>query len=259
MSSPIAITALPFSLEPRLQGRQVLITGAASGIGLATARLFASQGARLALLDRDGDVVKAVAHTLGAFAWAVDVANEAAVKAAVQGAAQALGGALDGVVNAAGMAIPAPLPDTKLEDWNRVLAVNLTAPFLVCREALPWLLQRPGATIVNVSSGSALLPVGMAIASYVASKSGLVALTKSMASELGPAIRANAVCPGAVDTPLLPEVLRVKAQDPAQSPYALKRIATPMEVAQAILYLTSDESSYVTGTAMAVDGGRTFH
>lgn len=252
-------TAPAASLEPRLRGRHILITGAASGIGLATASLFAAHGARLALLDRQADSVHALARALGAFSAVVDVADEASVRAAVQAAAAYMGGAIDGVVNAAGMALPAPLGDTRLEDWNRVLAVNLTGPFLVCREALPWLHQRPGATIVNVSSGSALLPVGMAISSYVASKAGLVAFTKSMASELGPRVRANAVCPGAVDTPLLPEVLRVKAQDPAQSPYALKRIATALEIAQAILYLSSAESSYVTGTALAVDGGRTFH
>lgn len=247
------------SLEPRLRGRHVLITGAGSGIGRATARLFAAHGARLVLLDRNADAVREVAQPLSAFHAAVDVADEAAVRETVAAAARAMGDALDGVVNSAGMAIPAPLGDTRLEDWNRVLAVSLTGPFLVCREALPWLLRRPGASIVNVSSGSALLPVGVAISSYVASKAGLVAMTKALASELGPKIRANAVCPGAVDTPLLPDVLRVKAQDPAQSPYSLKRIASADEIAQAILYLVSDESSYVTGAALAVDGGRTFH
>ena len=243
----------------RLAGRHVLITGAASGIGRATARAFAAEGAALALLDLHAAPLAAVAAELGAFHAAVDVADEAAVQAAVGDAAAAMGDALDGIVNAAGMAIAAPIEATRLEDWNRVIAVNLTASFLVCRAALPWLRRRPGATITNVSSGSALLPVGMEISSYVASKAGLVALTKSMASELGPAIRANVVCPGAVDTPLLPEVLRLKAQDPATSPYALKRVAAPEEIAAALLFLTSDESSYVTGAALAVDGGRTFH
>lgn len=237
----------------------MLITGGGSSIGRATARLFAAHGARLALLDRNTDAVREVAQPLGAFHAAVDVADEAAVRNAVAAAARAMGDVLDGVVNSAGMAIPAPVGDTRLEDWNRVLAVNLTGPFLVCREALPWLLRRPGASIVNVSLGSALLPVGMAISSYVASKAGLVAMTKALASGLGPKIRANAVCPGAVDTPLLPDVLRVKAQDPAQSPYFLKRIASAEEIAHANLYLVSDESSYVTGAALAVDGGRTFH
>lgn len=242
-----------------LQGRHLLITGAGSGIGRATAQLFASHGARLALLDRNAEAVHTVARELGAFHAAVDVADEAQVNEAVQAAASAMGDAIDGVVNAAGMAIPAPLAETRLADWNRVLAVNLTGPFLLCRAALPWLQRSSDATIVNVSSGSALLPVGLAISSYVASKSGLIAFTKALASELGPQVRANAVCPGAVDTPLLPEVLRAKAQDPTQSPYALKRIATPEEIARAILFLSSSESSYVTGTALAVDGGRTFH
>jgi NAD(P)-dependent dehydrogenase (short-subunit alcohol dehydrogenase family) len=246
------------SSRGRLHGRHIVITGAGSGIGLATARLFTAEGARLALLDRNAEAVAAAAQELGAFHAPIDVADEAAVQTAVRQAAVHMGG-LDGVVNAAGMAIPAPLGETKLADWHRVLDVNLTGPFLVCREALPYLRKHPGATIVNVSSGSALLPVGMAISSYVASKAGLVALTKAMASELGPDVRANAVCPGAVDTPLLPEVLRVKAMDPAQSPYALKRVARPEEIACSILYLSCAESAYVTGIALAVDGGRTFH
>lgn len=252
---------LPVTPAPgaRLAGRHVVITGAGSGIGRATARLFAAHGAKLALLDRNGEAVQRVAQPLGAFHAEVDVADEAAVQAAVAAAAKAMDDAIDGVVNAAGMAIPARLADTRLEDWHRVLDVNLTGPFLLCREALPYLQRHPGATIVNVSSGSALLPVGMAISSYVASKAGLVALTKAMAFELGPAIRANVVCPGAVDTPLLPDVLRVRAVDPALSPYALQRIATPEEIAYSILYLSSTESAYVTGAALAVDGGRTYH
>ena len=242
----------------RLRDRHELITGAGSGIGRATARLFAAEGARVALLDCNAQALAEVARELGAFHAALDVADEAGVEAAVGSSARAMG-ALDGIVNAAGMAIPAPLAETRLADWQRVLDVNLTGPFLVCREALPHLKKHAGSTIVNVSSGSALLPVGMSIASYVASKAGLVALTKAMAYELGPGIRANVVCPGAVDTPLLPELLRTKAMDPALSPYALKRVATAEEIAYAILFLSCAESAYVTGTTLAVDGGRTYH
>lgn len=242
----------------RLRDRHIVITGAGSGIGLATARLFAGEGARLALFDRNAAAVAEAARELNAFHAAIDVADETAVRTAIGDAHAHLGG-LDGVVNAAGIAIPAPIGETTLADWHRVLDVNLTGPFLVCREALPFLHNHPGSTIVNVSSGSALLPVGMSISSYVASKAGLVALTKAMASELGPRIRANVVCPGAVDTPLLPDVLRTKAMDPALSPYALKRVASPKEIAFSILYLSCAESSYVTGIALAVDGGRTFH
>jgi NAD(P)-dependent dehydrogenase (short-subunit alcohol dehydrogenase family) len=242
----------------RLAGRRILVTGGASGIGKATVELFAREGARLALLDVNADATATVAGALGAQGYTVDVTDEGAVRDAVGAAADALGG-LDGIANVAGMAIPAPLERTTLADWNRVIAVNLTGPFLVCREALPFLQKAQNATIVNVSSGSALLPVSLAIGSYVASKSGLIAFSKALAYELAPRIRVNAVCPGAVDTPILPDVLRDAANDPQRSPYALKRVATPAEIAAAVLFLTSHESSYVTGATLAVDGGRTFH
>lgn len=242
----------------RLAGRRILITGAGSGIGKATAELFAREGATLALLDMNGDAVRSVATPLGAHPFTVDVANEDGVRATIRAAAAALGG-LDGIANVAGMAIPAPLAATTLPDWNRVIGVNLTGPFLICREALPFLAQNETATIVNVSSGSALLPVSLSISSYVASKAGLIAFSKAMAYELAPKIRVNAVCPGAVDTPILPDSLREAARDPARSPYALRRIAEADEIASAVLFLTSNESSYITGTTLAVDGGRTYH
>jgi NAD(P)-dependent dehydrogenase (short-subunit alcohol dehydrogenase family) len=245
-------------VKGRLEGRRVLVTGAGSGIGRATAELFAREGARLALLDVSADAVTRVAAELSADAFVADVTDEEAVRSTVQAAAHALGG-LDGVANIAGMAIPAPFGKTTLPDWNRVLAVNLTGPFLICREALPFLEANATATIVNVSSGSALLPVSLSICSYVASKSGLIAFSKALAYELAPKIRVNAVCPGAVDTPILPDSLRQVANDPVRSPYALKRVAAPEEIASAVLYLTSQESSYVTGATLAVDGGRTFH
>jgi NAD(P)-dependent dehydrogenase (short-subunit alcohol dehydrogenase family) len=242
----------------RLAGRRILITGAGSGIGKATAELFAREGAALALLDMNGDAARSVATPLGAHPFTVDVASEEGVRTTIRAAAAALGG-LDGIANVAGMAIPAPLAATTLPDWNRVIGVNLTGPFLICREALPFLEQNETATIVNVSSGSALLPVSLSISSYVASKAGLIALSKAMAYELAPRIRVNAVCPGAVDTPILPDSLREAARDPARSPYALKRVAESHEIASAVLFLTSNESSYITGTTLAVDGGRTYH
>lgn len=245
-------------LHGRLAGRRILLTGAGSGIGKATAELFAREGASLALLDVNAGGVAKVADTIGAEWFAVDVTDEAKVRETVRAAAQKLGG-LDGIVNIAGMAIPATLEQITLADWNHVLAVNLTGPFLICREALPLLQANERATIVNVSSGSALLPISLAISSYVASKSGLIAFSKALAYELAPKIRVNAVCPGAVDTPILPDSVREAANDPQRSPYALKRVASPEEIAAAVLFLTSHESSYVTGATLAVDGGRTFH
>lgn len=242
----------------RLSGRRVLITGAASGIGKATATLFAQEGASLALLDVDAEGLERVARSLSAHAFAVDLADEGSVADAVSASALAMDG-LDGVANIAGMAISAALGETSLSDWNRVIAVNLTGPFLVCRQALPFLQSNENATMVNVASGAALFPMSRNAGSYVASKSGLVGFSKALAYELAPKIRVNIVCPGAVDTPILPAALREAASDPDRSPYPLLRVADPEEVARAILFLTSSELSYMTGSTIAVDGGRTFH
>jgi NAD(P)-dependent dehydrogenase (short-subunit alcohol dehydrogenase family) len=241
----------------RLAGRHILITGAASGIGLATANLFAAEGARLALLDRSEGSLRRVAADLGAFASAVDVQEENGICRAVAESAAAMG-ALDGVVNVAGIGGAGPLGSTALADWNRVLAVNLTAPFLVCREALAHLRDAGGGTIANVASGQGLLPSAPGMSAYCASKGGLVIFTKALAVELAPTIRVNVVCPGVVDTPLLPDSMREAARAP-QSLYALKRVGAAKEIADALLFLTGHESSFVTGVALAVDGGRTFH
>ena len=249
---------MPTESQGRLKGRKVLITGAASGIGKATAELFAREGAAIALFDINADGLARVGKAVGAPYFIVDVSDEDAVRAGVKAAAAALGG-LDGIANVAGVAVTAPIGSTSLKDWNRIIGVNLTGPFLICREALPFLEKNEQATIVNVSSASGLLPVARGLGPYAASKSGLITLSKAMAYELAPKIRVNALCPGAVDTPLLTDNLRTLARDAERSPYALKRAADPSEIANAILYLTGTESSYITGAALAIDGGRTFH
>jgi NAD(P)-dependent dehydrogenase (short-subunit alcohol dehydrogenase family) len=241
----------------RLEGRHVLITGAASGIGLATAHLLRLQGARLALLDREKVPLRKLGEELDAFVAEVELQDEAAVCRAVADSAAALG-QIDGIVNVAGIGGAGPLGEASLADWNRVLAVNLTAPFLVCREALKHLRSAERGTIVNVASGQALLPSTIGLSAYCASKGGLVTLTKALALELAPRIRVNAVCPGVVDTPLIPRSMLESAKA-ADSPYAQKRIGEPQEIADAILFLTSDESTFITGAALAVDGGRTYH
>ena len=243
-------------MSGRLAGRRILITGAASGIGLATATRFAAEGAALALLDRNGDALDSACAATGGFAALCDVGDEAAIRRAVADSAAALGG-IDGVVNVAGTGKHALLEDTELADWNAVFAVNLTAPFLVMREAVRHLRAAVDATVVNVSSGQGLLPSISGLGSYCASKGGLVILGRAMALELAP-IRVNTVCPGVVDTPMLYDELRHSATLPG-SPYAIKRVARADELADAILYLTSRESSFVTGVALSVDGGRSYH
>jgi NAD(P)-dependent dehydrogenase (short-subunit alcohol dehydrogenase family) len=240
---------------PRLNGRKILITGGASGIGYATAVLFRQEGANVAVLDRSTGAWD------GIFAQ-VDVADAASVQQAVRAAESALGG-LDGVVNAAGIFSAAGLADTTADLFSRTLAVNLLGTFLVVQATAPILLKAGSpATIVNIGSGVGITPTGPGSTAYVASKGGVIAMTKALAMELAPSVRVNVVCPGAVDTPMTQSFLRDASGsvDPAiANRYALRRAATPEELAAAILFLTSAESSFVTGITLPVDGGRTFH
>ncbi len=244
----------------RLVGRKVLITGAASGIGRATAILFAAEGAALALLDCNGDGLKKTAAETGAWTETVDLLETNRVPGAVQRAAEAMGG-LDGVVNCAGVSDSAPLADMTPEIWTKVIGVNLTAPYLVCRAALPYLRQAKEASVVNIASGQGLLPSGGASA-YSASKAGLMGLSRDMAAELGPAIRVNVIVPGVTNTPMIKGLVGA-FPNPNDAPFVqrlgLKRIAQPEEVARGILFLISSEASFVTGITLPVDGGRTYH
>ncbi len=253
----------------RLANRHALITGAASGIGLATARLFLAEGARVALIDRNAAALAAVAAELGVAGIPADVADAEATATAVDAAAAALGG-LDAVVNAAGISrVAAPL-DTTPALWREVMAVNLDGPFHVCRAAIPHLRRAGGGSapggrsIVNLASAAGLVPRPH-YSAYGASKGGLLMLTRCLALDLAPdGIRVNAVCPGAIRTPMV-EATMAAQPDPAAAEraflarYALGRFGTAEEVAGAVLYLTSAEASYVTGAALGVDGGSAWH
>jgi len=240
------------SAAGRLLGRRVVITGAASGIGRATARLFAAEGAELALLDLDVPGLAETARGTSARTFAADITDERAAMQAVQAAASAMGG-IDGVVNAAGVMLRGSVLQVDLEAWRRVLEINLTGTYIVVRCCLPWLQKSAGSTIVNLGSGQSLLPNTPERTAYSASKGGVLNLTRALAAELAPSIRANTVCPGLVDTPMAEGVQGNVGN------YALQRLARPDEIAEAILFLTSSVSSYVTGAALAVDGGRSFH
>jgi NAD(P)-dependent dehydrogenase (short-subunit alcohol dehydrogenase family) len=245
----------------RLENRKILITGAGSGIGRASAQLFAREGARLSLADIDFAQVHAVSQECAAQPFVFDLADSLAIGGMVEAAAAALGG-LDGVVNCAGIGQNCPLGELDFALWSRVLAVNLTAPYAICRAALPFLRAREASTIVNVASGQGLLPNAPNITAYAATKGGLVSFSRALAAELAPRIRVNTVCPGVTNTPMVAHLFS-DYEDPSAAPfvaqYALRRVAEPIEIARAILFLTSYESSYVTGAALAVDGGRTFH
>ena len=239
----------------RLAGRRILITGAASGIGRRTAELFAAEGAVLTLLDCNRDGLADVARETRGLSVTADVTQEAAVADAVEQAAAVMGG-IDGMVNAAGIVIHGSVLDVGVASWQRVLDVNLTGIYIVVRCCLPWLVKAPSATIVNIASGQGLLPNTPNMTAYAASKGGVVNLTRALAAELAPPIRVNSVCPGMVNTPMTAGLTRDAEW---MSRYAFRRVADPLEIAQAILFLTSAESSFVTGAALAVDGGRTFH
>jgi NAD(P)-dependent dehydrogenase (short-subunit alcohol dehydrogenase family) len=229
-----------------------VITGAASGIGRATAHLFAAEGAALTLLDRDPEGLAKTADEAGGQVFALDVTDEDAVARAVEEAAGTMGG-IDGLVNAAGVMHRGSVLEVSAAEFRRVIDINLVGTFIVVRSCLPWLARAHGATIVNLGSGQGLLPNVPNRTAYSASKGGVVNLSRAMAAEFAPTIRANCVCPGLVDTPMAAGVQGNVGN------YALGRLADPLEIAQAILFLTSADSSYVTGSTLAVDGGRTFH
>lgn len=241
-----------------LKGRRILIAGAAGGIGRETVTRFAAEGARLAVFD-----LAETAHDEAVAVFGGDVSDPDCCRAAVDGAAEALGG-MDGMVNCAGIDLETPVSDMTARDWNRIIAVNLSGAMFLSRAVIGHLRAAGSGTIVNVSSAAGLSPLGHR-AAYCASKAGLNMFGKCLAIELGPErIRVNTVCPGAVDTPLFRSSYE-DYRDPEErlssikARYAMNRVADPAEIAGAILYLTGPDSSYVTGTTLAVDGGRTFH
>lgn len=239
----------------RMQGRRVVITGGGSGIGRATARVFAAHGAKVAIIDRDRAAAVAASEELGGIGIEADVSDADQVERAVRQAANGLSG-IDGIVNAAGIPAMASVGDTTPELWRKLIEVNLTGPFLVIRAALSFLQREPGATIVNISSGAALIPRPFRVA-YIASKAGVLGLTRALAIELAPDIRVNAICPGMIDTPILDKGAATSPELINRA--AMKRMGTPEEMANSILYLSSSESSFTTGIALAADGGRNFH
>ena len=245
----------------RMAGRRVIVTGAASGIGRAIANLFHEEGARLALLDSSVEALAEVARGLDATAIPLDLANTAAIGAAVEEAAAAMDG-LDGVVNCAAFSKGGPIEEMEDERLARFMAVNLTAPYVLCRAALPHLRRVEGATVVNIASGQGLLPNAPNNTAYAATKGGLIAFSKALAAEVAPAVRVNALAPGVTNTPMARNLF-AGYDDPADAPfvkqYALRRIAEPIEIARGVLFLSSAESSYVTGIVLPVDGGRTYH
>lgn len=248
-----------------LEGKRALVTGAASGIGRATARLLARQGAAVVLADRDVAGGPAAAREIQqeggqALFVACDVTRAEDCARAVQETVGAFGG-LDIVANCAGIIVRRSVVDLEEADWDRVMDVNVKSVYMVCKFAIPAMQAGGrGGSIVNISSGWGLVG-GPNAAAYCASKGAVVLLTKAMAIDFGPYnIRVNCLCPGDTDTPMLREEARQLGQ--AESDFMagaadrpLRRVGTPDEIAQAALFLVSDASAYVTGTTLVVDGG----
>lgn len=238
----------------KLTGRRVLVTGAASGMGRAIVELFLQEGAAVAALDRNAEGLNAVTTAVGAVGFGCDVSDRAHVSEVVPAAAEALGG-LDGIINAAGVLDIKPFDQLQPESFDRMIAVNLTGPYNVVYAALPFLQAAEQATIVNIASTSALMPMA-GTTGYSASKAGLLMLTRCLGFDLGPNIRANAICPGVIQT----EMTRYLWENPehaarAADRVALKRLGLTRDVAQAALFFSTSDSGFTTGAHLPVDGG----
>jgi NAD(P)-dependent dehydrogenase (short-subunit alcohol dehydrogenase family) len=235
-----------------------LVTGAARGIGLATAKRFLAEGWQVALLDIEGDLLRAAAASLAVpdntLALTCDVSDSGAVKAAIAALASRFG-RLDALVNNAGIAVFGPALETSEADWNRILAVNLTGPFLCTRAAVPLMREQGGGAIVNITSISGLRGSTLRVA-YGTSKAGLAHLTKQLAVELALlGIRVNAVAPGPVETAMAKAVHTPEIRADYHDAIPLNRYGLEDELAEAIFFLCSDRASYITGQILAVDGG----
>jgi NAD(P)-dependent dehydrogenase (short-subunit alcohol dehydrogenase family) len=235
-----------------------LVTGAARGIGLAIAKRFLSEGWRVALLDIEGELlsksVVALANAGNALALHCDVSDARAVAGALA-EIELRFGRLDALVNNAGVAVFAPLLETSDDDWSRVLAVNLTGPFLCTKAAVPLMRNGNGGAIVNITSISAVRASTLRSA-YGTSKAGLAHLTKQLAVELASlGIRVNGVAPGPVDTAMAKQVHTKEIRADYHDAIPLNRYGLEEELADAIYFLCSGNASYITGQILAVDGG----
>ena len=237
----------------RFAGRRALVTGAGSGIGEAVARGLHAEGAEVVLADAVGERVAALAGELGERAAPVtlDVRDEAQVAAATDG--------LDVLANVAGVGSTTNAPDTPLEVWEDVFAVNARGTFLCCKHAIPSMVTRGGGAIVNMASIAGMVGLPNR-AAYCASKGAVIALTRALAIDhVKQGIRVNAVCPGTVDSPWVRRLVEEVGEslDALRARQPMGRLGTTEEIARAVLYLASDDAAFVTGTAFAIDGGLT--
>ena len=240
-----------------LKGKRVVITGGASGIGAATAARFLEEGARVAIIDRDEDACHRICEELPGIVgtFLADVADRRQVEHAFGNAVVALGG-LDVVINNAGISIRHKFLEITPEEWSRVLAVNLSGVFHVAQIAARFMMEHSGGVILNTASTNGI--VGHPFyADYNATKAGVIELTRSMALELAPKVRVNAVAPGYVLTPMQRAEYSDAMLEAVNQKIPLGRHAGPAEIAALFAFLASDDAAYLTGQVYVIDGGET--
>jgi NAD(P)-dependent dehydrogenase (short-subunit alcohol dehydrogenase family) len=243
----------------RLEGRVAVVTGGCSGIGLATVRRFAAEGARVVVADLDAARGGEVAEAAGGLFVHCDVTDAAQVEALFR-AAKDTYGSVDVAFNNAGISPPDDdsILDTGIDAWRRVQEVNLTSVYLCCKAVLPYMLEQGRGSIINTASFVAVMGAATSQISYTASKGGVLAMSRELGVQFArQGVRVNALCPGPVNTPLLQELF---AADPERAArrlvhIPLGRFAEPEEIASAVLFLASDDSSFVTASEFLVDGG----
>jgi NAD(P)-dependent dehydrogenase (short-subunit alcohol dehydrogenase family) len=251
---------------PRLAGKTVLITGAGSGIGRASAELFAQHGARIAVADVDPAGAEETVRTIEAaggraVAIEADVTRADAVTRMVD-RVLAVFGRIDVLFNNVGAGKRGKAHELAEADWDRIMDLTLKSVFLVSKAVVPHFLAQGSGVIVNTASTYGLL-TAPSFVTYCTAKAGVIMLTKSMALDYGPTIRVNCICPGVTNTPVIQANIARAADKDAELERlttlnrALHRIAEPVEIAQTALFLASDEASFVTGAALVVDGGQT--
>ncbi|NYF57555.1 3-oxoacyl-ACP reductase [Micromonospora purpureochromogenes] len=248
-------------MQGRLQDRVAVVTGAGSGIGLATVRRFAAEGARVVCVDIDAEAGKRAADEVGGEFVACDVADEASVRELFDGVAQRHG-RVDVAFNNAGISPPDAdsILETGLDAWERVLRVNTTSVYLCCKYVIPHMRRQGKGSIINTASFVALMGAATSQIAYTASKGGVLAMTRELGVQFArEGIRVNALCPGPVATPLLLELF---AADPERAARRLVhvpmgRFGAPEEIAAAVAFLASDDASFMTAAQFVVDGGIT--